>query len=268
MTELLYDELFSKQSVYNKRKYTNIHYHNDFELYYLLNGRVKYFVANRSFLLNKGNLIIIPKKVLHSTDSENCLYNERLLLNFNEKHFHSDITPYIKSLCEENIVRIPEDRLALVEDMFYKIEAEYLKKRDGRDSLLKLYISELIIYLYRYKNQNASSDSQIDILIQNVADYITLNYNQELSLSLLSDHFSLSESYLSRRFKAAIGAGINEYINYIRITKAEALLKNSRIPITEVALKCGFNDSNYFSTVFKKMKGITPYKYSKQQNMQ
>ena len=44
---------------------------------------------------------------------------------------------------------------------------------------------------------------------------------------------------------------------------AEKLLKAKKMPITHVAAACGFNDSNYFSTVFKKIKGITPLKYSK-----
>ena len=44
---------------------------------------------------------------------------------------------------------------------------------------------------------------------------------------------------------------------------ARLLTASSRCSITEVAAQCGFNDSNYFTSVFKKIKGITPYKFYK-----
>ena len=57
--------------------------------------------------------------------------------------------------------------------------------------------------------------------------------------------------------------GISEYITFIRIINAEKLLLEGDDSITSVAQKCGFNDPNYFSTVFKKIKGITPLKFAK-----
>lgn len=76
-------------------------------------------------------------------------------------------------------------------------------------------------------------------------------------------HRNDSESYISRRFKSTVGVSINEYINFIRVSKAVEILESKKMPITEIAINCGFNDSNYFSTVFKKLKGVTPYKYMK-----
>ena len=55
-----------------------------------------------------------------------------------------------------------------------------------------------------------------------------------------------------------------EYLNHIRITAAEKLLIQTDMPITRIAMECGFNDSNYFAAVFKKIKGITPKKFSLQ----
>ena len=58
------------------------------------------------------------------------------------------------------------------------------------------------------------------------------------------------------------GVGLNDFINISRITAAEKLLVSSNMSITEIASACGFNDSNYFASVFKKFKGITPKRYS------
>lgn len=74
--------------------------------------------------------------------------------------------------------------------------------------------------------------------------------------------YALSRSHFSKLFKQVTGVGLNEYINITRITAAQNLLSKSNYSITEVASACGFNDSNYFAAVFKKIKGITPKKYS------
>jgi AraC family L-rhamnose operon transcriptional activator RhaR/AraC family L-rhamnose operon regulatory protein RhaS len=62
------------------------------------------------------------------------------------------------------------------------------------------------------------------------------------------------------------GIGINEYITYVRITNAEKILRETNLSVTQVADCCGYTDSNYFSTVFKHIKGIPPQRYRKQWN--
>ena len=49
----------------------------------------------------------------------------------------------------------------------------------------------------------------------------------------------------------------------IRIRRASALLRESTLPITEIALRCGFGDSNYFSRAFRKASGMTPSQFRK-----
>lgn len=55
---------------------------------------------------------------------------------------------------------------------------------------------------------------------------------------------------------------MNEFITYVRISNAEALLSGTDLSVTEIAGRCGYGDSNYFASVFKKIKGITPHRYA------
>ena len=116
--------------------------------------------------------------------------------------------------------------------------------------------------LARFRLDYKPNLSQTDSAVHIISKYIRKNYSQDLSLESLSRVFAMSESHLSRRFKAVAGIGINEYITFVRIMNAEKLHKETDLPITEIAGRCGFNDSNYFSTVFKKAKGTTPLKFS------
>ena len=99
-------------------------------------------------------------------------------------------------------------------------------------------------------------------MIQNVAKYITSHYAEDLSLQSLSMQFFITPNYLSKQFKKHTDIGISDYINITRVSAAEKLLAETDLSITEIALRCGFNNSNYFAAVFKTIKGITPKKYS------
>ena len=58
-----------------------------------------------------------------------------------------------------------------------------------------------------------------------------------------------------------------KYLNELRIRNACQMLKNSNKNITEIAYDVGYSDSNYFSRVFKKVKGVSPSEYKEQNNV-
>jgi len=253
---------FSHQYVENRRKKTDVHFHNDHELYYLVKGTTKYFIRDKIFQLESGNFVIIPAGVHHKADSENCLVNERILVSFKSDKFSEESLKVLDSLFEESVIFIPHSRLEAIENIFSKIENEYKVKDEYSEFLINSYIEEILIQLARFRQNYSPNLPDADKTIHKISKYITKNYTQDLSLESLSKMFSLSSAHLSRRFKAVCGIGINEYIIYVRLLNAEKLLKETNLPITEIAGRCGFNDSNYFSTVFKKAKGITPLKFS------
>ena len=71
----------------------------------------------------------------------------------------------------------------------------------------------------------------------------------------------MSGGYLSRRFKQEVGVTLTEYVNQKRIERAEALLKVTELPVSEVAAAVGILDGNYFSRLFRKQTGMSPSKY-------
>ncbi|MEE1042726.1 MAG: AraC family transcriptional regulator, partial [Clostridia bacterium] len=118
----------------------------------------------------------------------------------------------------------------------------------------------LLINLSRL-SADKSDEVKTPSFIQKISNYIGENYANEITLDNLSREFSISKSHLSRLFKNTTGFGINEYITIVRIKNAERLILSTKLPITEIATRCGFNDSNYFSSVFKKIKGMSPLKF-------
>ena len=95
--------------------------------------------------------------------------------------------------------------------------------------------------------------------METVVEYVRKNYMHEITLSDIAEKNAVSAEHLSRIFKKEIGVGFSEYINSVRLQRAEFMLKNEEgKSISEIAFACGFNDSNYFSYKFKKLYGVSP----------
>lgn len=93
--------------------------------------------------------------------------------------------------------------------------------------------------------------------------YIQSNASTNLSAESLCQTFACSRSYFSHTFKKHVGKGFREYLTDIRLERSKRLLELSALNVTEIAYSVGFQDSNYFSTVFKKNVGLSPLTYRK-----
>ena len=98
--------------------------------------------------------------------------------------------------------------------------------------------------------------------IRPVLEYINENYSDELSTYDLSRMMNFNETYFCRMFKNIVGTSAINYINFVRVCKAEKLLKKN-ISLLEVANKTGFSSLSYFNRVFKKYNHYSPSEYRK-----
>lgn len=257
------NETVSRDMAVNRRKSTGIHFHDKFELYCLLDGETKYFIGDEIFHLKKGDFILVPEGMLHKTDSEECLHNERILVSFGKEILDGETEKLVGRLSDCKLIHISAAGRGRIDELLHLLEKEYGSGQQYSETMIRLYTLELLTLLCRFKCDVRPSETETEKLIAQISEYISANYAEELSLKSLSRRFAVSEGHLSRKFKAVSGVGLCEYITYVRIHNAERLLSEGGCSVTETAARCGFGDSNYFASVFKKIKGVTPYRYSK-----
>ncbi|WP_256760048.1 helix-turn-helix domain-containing protein [Cohnella sp. WQ 127256] len=102
-------------------------------------------------------------------------------------------------------------------------------------------------------------------LMGEITDYLENNYQKDLSLNDIANHFHVSREYVSRKFKQTFGVNLSEYLSHIRINNAKLLLLNPQLKIAPIAEMVGFKNEKYFSLVFKKQEGISPNEYRKKE---
>ncbi|SDJ74730.1 two-component system, response regulator YesN [Lachnospiraceae bacterium G41] len=109
------------------------------------------------------------------------------------------------------------------------------------------------------------SDEKVPSVISEAKLYMSQNYsNANLMLQDVAKAVNMSKSRFSTVFSQTTGQSFTEYLIYLRLSKAKELLKTSNLKSSQIATEIGYNDSHYFSYIFKKNVGMTPSDYRSQ----
>ena len=202
-------------------------------------GACKYFVLNFSatVVVNAD----LPKKNLTVTAH----------VDLEDGHAYSCRGNYASVSRVENLITNAPVR---VKSIFER--ADRLKPGESfyDQLLLDQLTRELLICL------NAANPQIKSARLSEILKYIEQGYKEKLTLSTLSKEFSLSESYISRLFKNELDCKPSEYINNVRISAAETLLRATDMSVSEIAERVGYSDVYYFSKTFKRLVGCSPSK--------
>lgn len=155
-----------------------------------------------------------------------------------------------------------ESRFADVDTMteLASLPAEYLNTiRLANDIFtLEKAVTEMFHTLKLSLKDAAGMQGQ---LAEKARKYIAENIADDLSLEMIADALHISASHLSRTFKKAAGISLTDYINQFRINRAKELLRGTDIYIYAISEMVGYHDATYFSSMFKKLVGVSPSEY-------
>lgn len=114
----------------------------------------------------------------------------------------------------------------------------------------------------QYQNQLANhAPKKCHSEIETVKQYVRKNLSSVLSVKEAAELVNMSESYFSHLFKSETGISFINYVNKVRIEYAETLLRSTDGRISDIAMKVGIDNPNYFSILFKKITGQSPNQY-------
>lgn len=249
------------------------HYHDVYEIYYLLEGRRNYFIQNRTYPVVKGDIVLINVHDIHKTMQSHHAAHERILIYF-QKEFLSGITQQEENInllecfsSDQKVIHLKVAEQAFVQSILLKMVDEDKKKPRGHMTYQKILLAELLLFINRhmeqYKQENIAYNSQLHRKMSEIALYLMENYMNPISLKLVADKFYITPCHLSRAFKKTTGFTFIEYLNSIRIKEAQRLLKETRKSVMQIAEMTGFDSQTHFGRVFKGITGLSPLQYRK-----
>ncbi|NEU62055.1 helix-turn-helix domain-containing protein [Paenibacillus sp. ALJ109b] len=260
-----------------KQVYTSMpsrHYHDAYEILYLISGDFYYYIGDRTYQVAGGTLLFMDIQERHKLVNSSCNMYERVTLLFKKEFLQHFCT---RDQCEELLELFKSDYRALkmtgkdqhfIEQLFLKMIQEGNKQARGYEHYQQILLVELLLYLNR-----KLFDSLVAPLVESnrthkkvldIVNYVNQHYMEPLKLGEISRQFDISSSYLCRTFKESTGFSFIEYINNIRIKEARDLLVGSSFNVTEIAGMVGFDNTSHFGRTFKLVMGISPLCFRKQ----
>lgn len=235
------------------------HLHSHYEFYYLCSGEIEYFVDNTIYTLKKGDLVVIPPNTLHNSIVIQNPVRKRILINLNKEFMQNE-----KEIKWPGVGIFHLKDGERIKDLITELSNE--QKTGNSVLMMKALMCEFLILLSRRENKNDGyliQNNPSSELIMKIVDFINKEYFGEITLKTIANMFYVNESYLSRCFKQNTGFNFSEYLNKYRVKKAVELLEETDKNITKVALSVGFNSSNHFCKIFKKIMGCSPLQYKR-----
>ncbi len=248
----------------------DFHYHNYYEIYYLISGQRRYLINDNLFDINAGDIVLIKKNELHMTKQLATPFGENMKIYMNDDKIDSlgKNSEIFKECFDYNHIIIPTKQKKHITTIFSKIQKERNNPQLFSEQLINNLIYELLADIYKLifiEQKDISlnvSEIQSDE-INKAIKYIYVNYSKNLSLSEIAKSVNMNSSYFSRYFKKHTGLNLMDYINLIRIKNATSLIKNTNMTLTEIAHVCGYNEQAYFCKQFKRINGCTATEFKK-----
>ncbi len=243
---------------------TALHNHvHHFEMQYVSQGGANLRIGSRMYAVTEGDLIIYNMGELHdecaNRDTGFCFYNCGIkgvkLKNLPEGWLlPSNVSPVIHT------GEMAPAVLGIFQELFSQAEME----KPWREMVCKALLTALLtMVLHQLDHTELPEPDEKDRLFINIKDFIDNNFLQEYSIEELSDQFHMSPSGFSHQFKKRAGISPLQYIIRCRIGMAQKLLTTTDLSITEISVRCGFDNISYFNSQFKRVTTYSPQGFRK-----
>ncbi len=255
-----------------------LHTHEYIEILYCLKGNYSIWLNGKFFNFSKGDMVVINSHEMHTIKSN--LDGEYIVIKFVPDIIHAAgnsaleakyITPFlINNSKHQRVFKATEIENTQIPEKILSVLEEYTSQSYGYELAMRTDIGGIFLWILRYWNSNnidlsldMSVNDSLAVQVQKVMDYISVNFQDAITVSFAAQMCNVSYSYFSRIFKQITKHSFSEYLNYVRITEAEKLLASTDLTMTEIAMQTGFSTSSYFIQQFKLHKHISPKQFRK-----
>ena len=236
-----------------------MHWHDRVEIIRLHEGEMYAGYGNYLTKLHAGEMMIFPPKMPHQgyTGDSNVDYD---VMMFDVRSFYNDT-----EICKTYLPAIFDGRATFKNVMTDSDTIECFDKifQKAKDNSLEITaeIYRLFYLLFEKNLVELRDEISRDNAIMEMIKYMEQNFQQELTTASIAAHFGYSSAHFGRKFKRATGLTPMNYLKIFRVEEAYKMLKHEGGSIKEIAERCGFDDSNYFTRCFKSHFGVPPKKY-------
>ncbi len=247
------------------------HWHSNTEVYVCLQGQMKIDIEGTLYHLNKDDVVFVFGNEAHEIYCD--VPNTRVVLisfgyevlgnDYSHIQNLSTATPFFNLKNKDCSPQIIQPLIRIIEVLCHP---KYVSLQ--KDWELRSGIYAIAAYIFQYK-QNKSIPQERLLRTKRLEkmfgtlQYISEHFRENITLEQAAAFAGYDKSYFCKQFLNATGMTFHRYLNHYRISKACHLLADARLPLSEIAEKCGFASQKNLSRLFRDILGITPTQYRK-----
>lgn len=260
-----------KRDIGKKNEHT-LHLNDHVEIYIFIRGDAHYLVEDRYFVLQEGDVLVISPYSPHVPIIKSECEYERFYLLFPtdalSQYLASPIQALLHAAAGQTMIRLPDNEKQAAISLLYRMSELSQKNASVHAELL---LHSLAVEFVCLLNMNVSGREVladeavrgVPPLVRNVLEYIQIHAAELTGIAPIAEAFYVSKQHLASIFKKHVGVTVNEYLLTKKISNAKQMLEQGH-SVTFTCFECGFNDCSYFIKMFKRMVGMTPNKYLRQ----
>lgn len=246
-----------------------VHWHDEVEIIYVRKGPLMVEIDGQKFIGDDGAVYIVSPGVLHMmaapetpVDYFTFLFPMEFISFQTKDELEDEIFFPLRNHTRE--FRPEVTNRNLLEKLIPILDE--LSEKNGkfgthRQIQVRIRLLQVVDLLVEYDQLEAKTGRASGGLEKEILIYIQDNYHEHISLAELSEHFHLSEKYMSRFFSERFHMTLTQYVNYVRLKYARQLLESTDLSVTEIAMKSGYPNVSYFIRKFSAAVGEPPLRY-------
>ncbi len=251
------------------------HTHTFSELVLVLRGEAKHIVGGSSCTVRKGDLLVLHPGMTHGYDRTadfgiiNLTYDYRKLsmpvldgyeLPLFERIFPSPGTVFNEEELCRPAAMLPEHQLSEFAESIRQLDQELKSAWPGNFYLSLAMFMEIMARIARAAAKTHESHRTM-FCIGEVIEYMYRHLTEPVNVDTLVKKAKTSRRTFFRSFRKMTGCTPQEYRTQLRLKLSVELLRGSSLNIGEIALRCGFYDTNHFCRIFREHFKTTPRRF-------
>ncbi len=235
----------------------------DYQLIYISSGRAHFYFDGEERIIPKGNMVLFrPKETqmyyLYADDKPETYW----------VHFSgSDVDillDYYQMPRDENVffTGTSPDYQWLFRQMIQELQLQ----RANYEDFLNINLRHIFLLINRYLKEGNDVGTEMLDEVERATHYFNEHYNEPIVIEDYAKERAMTVNWFTQNFKKVTKVTPMQYILSLRITNAMNLIDNTDYNMTQIADAVGYNNSMYFSRIFKKHTGMTPTEYKNRNN--
>lgn len=252
---LLYEKERSKGEQYLYHQFDTdlnfpLHMHRSFEYVYVEDGELQITLDGREFTIHAGEIAVIAPNRLHSyrtpvrSSSYLCVFSLDYCYDLYTFMLDKETQTPVFRLEDPGVIAqlsAPDNNLFCIKSALYAVAGQFLSCRT-------------------FRRRESGGDSALP---ETVIGWLQQHFREPISLKDLAAYTGYHYNYLSAWLHRQMNIGFSALVNEYRVDLASDLLKQTDLPVIEIAGRCGFETVRTFNRSFLRLRGITPTEFRK-----